>query len=89
MTTDINMSLDDIIKKNRSVKNFSSRKKKPIVRRNNQTSRPVGNLGGGGVGFGGPRFRNNNRTRNAARFSPYKRVSIILSNLSVLLLNHL
>lgn len=78
MTTDINMSLDDIIKKNKSGKNFNPRKRKPTTNtRRNLGNRSVGN-GAGGGGFGGPRFRNNsNRTRSAARYSPYKRVSIL------------
>lgn len=77
MTTDINMSLDDIIKKNKSVKGFNSRRKKPILRRSPGV-RTAGNQGSSGGGFGGPKFRNTtNRTRTAARYSPYKRVSIL------------
>lgn len=77
MTTDINMSLDDIIKKNRSAKGFNASKKKPTLRRNNQNPRSgPGNQSGGGGGFNGPRFRNNSRTRSTARFSPYKRGDI-------------
>lgn len=79
MTTDINMSLDDIIKKNKSVKSFNPRRISG-QRSNNQQPGRRNNLrtGGGGKAFSGPRFRSNsaNPSRSAARFSPYKRVSI-------------
>lgn len=82
MTTDINMSLDDIIKKNKSSKSFNARKK-PGQRSSNQQPGRRNNPragGGGGKVSGGPRFRSNsasgNRSRSAARFTPYKRGDI-------------
>lgn len=80
MTTDINMSLDDIIKKNKSIKSFNPRRNASQTSNNQQPGRRNNpKAGGGGKAFGAPRFRNNpaNRSRSAAtRFSPYKGVSI-------------
>lgn len=80
------MSLDDIIKKNKSSKSFNARKK-PGQRSSNQQPGRRNNPragGGGGKVSGGPRFRSNsasgNRSRSAARFTPYKRVSISKPN---------
>lgn len=80
MSTDINMSLDDIIKKNKSIKGFNPRRN-TTQRSNNQQQGRRNNpkAGGGGKVFGAPRFRNNPIARSrpaAARFSPYKGVSI-------------
>ncbi len=77
MATDINLSLDDIIKKNKALRNFNPRRR---GQQNNQGGRRNANARNGvGKSIGRPRFRNNtpNRPRAQARFSPYKRVSII------------
>ncbi|XKL60802.1 hypothetical protein PGB90_007859 [Kerria lacca] len=75
MATDINLSLDDIIKKNKSIRNFNPRRRQ---RQNNQSGKK--NINGkvaGRKNFGGPRFRSNtNRPRAPVRFSPYKRGDI-------------
>lgn len=86
MATDINLSLDDIIKKNKTKGSAATGRRRNVGNRNNQNGRRLmngkKNGGGGGVGKnfnGGGRFRNNiiGRPRPAARFSPYKRVSIL------------
>lgn len=83
MTTDINLSLDDIIKKNKSSGNFNPRRRQGQNntgggnRRNSANGR-TGGSGGGKINSGRPRFQNNvNRSRSAARYTPYKRVSIL------------
>lgn len=80
MATDINLSLDDIIKKNKSLRNFNPRKKAGQSNAGGRRNAVNGRIGSGGrkINSGRPRFQNNtNRSRSTSRYSPYKRVSIL------------